>query len=907
MQGLSKSEPRDARGFSLIEMMVASAIFAIAAAVAFILYSAAQKSYKAGENFTDQQQSTRVAFDRMISDIRLAGFNTNPDGDASRIDEQIEGMWDTAITIRGDFDFEDPAASVSPESSLPGTNYNVVSTGNDEIVTYVLAKPGPVGSDTLTLRVDPDRPRAKALKTVTIPNVVLVQNNPPYTLYRVTLVDVAGAFPSSPQAATNFVYEPVAENVRTMSFQYYDDGGTLLNPDTPTNAADDVGGGDANTTVRAKARRIAVNIVGMTQDQDLDYTDPTDATATSHFRKFDLQSDVNPENLGKTGVKDIDISPPPAPTSVAVVPGHCQGMLVKWDQPAPTSGVTSYVVKYYPSGSPSSFTTRSFTYPHLDYGVTDYLGHGFVSGLTMGSNYCFQVQARDLAGNQSAWAPSVSAPCAVVTEVTTPGTPSNLTASYYSSNVGMPVTLDGKIQLNWDELKVNTVATSLSGDPNSIGGATILRDLAGYKVYRDVSSTFTTPIVVKTPTDVPLGVLSVQDTVTACKDFFYKISAVDLCGTEGTQSALATGRANTIYNPAAPTGVSAVRTTPNTMQVQWTAVTTNDATPTPLPITVEQYKIYRAIGDPWLSPSDPSLSYSLVATATPAGTPPTYVDDITAIKNNLRTQAAFYKVSALDYCPHEGPLSSGASATCPFSGTIVQSPANNAAGGGDVVLSLAISGGSDPSYVGRVHITRDTDGYGPPDVYFPSVTAAPSTATWVQTANDTGVYTLYWEVENNRGCITSLTTKYTRTNNLPCTLSASGATLTPATGTPKQNKLGLNLTNTYSKALDVNQITVTWTNPGTRHITEIQLPTPTSFCGPGLTKLSPAVCTPLFLAPRINPGATNGTLNVWDASVAGETITLKYDYADTSGLTGACTFCVSPTQAITVSISGSCP
>ena len=205
-----QSKRKSERGFSLVEMMVASAIFAIAAAVAFILYSAAQKSYKAGENSTDQQQATRVAFDRMISDIRLAGFNTNPDGDTTRIDEQIEGMWDTAITIRGDFDFEDPAASVSPESLLAGSNYNVVSTGNDEIVTYVLAKPGPVGADTLTMRFDPDRPRSKALKTVTIPNGVLVQSNPPYTLYRVTQIDVNGAFPASPQAATNFVYEPVA-------------------------------------------------------------------------------------------------------------------------------------------------------------------------------------------------------------------------------------------------------------------------------------------------------------------------------------------------------------------------------------------------------------------------------------------------------------------------------------------------------------------------------------------------------------------------------------------------------------------------------------------------------------------------------------------------------------------------
>src|SRR5262249_29449540 len=153
--------------------------------------------------------------------------------------------------------------------------YNVVSTGNDEIVTYVLAKPGPVGADTLTLRIDPDRPRSKTLKTVTIPNSVLVQNNPPYTLYRVTMIDVNGAFPASPQAASNFVFEPVAENIRTMTFQYYDESGALLNPNTPANSADDIGGGDANTVTRARVRRISVNVVGMTADEDLDYTDPT--------------------------------------------------------------------------------------------------------------------------------------------------------------------------------------------------------------------------------------------------------------------------------------------------------------------------------------------------------------------------------------------------------------------------------------------------------------------------------------------------------------------------------------------------------------------------------------------------------------------------------------------------------
>ena len=136
----ARSQYLQERGFTLVEMIIASAIFAIAAAVAFILYGAAQRSYKAGQNFTDQQQNTRAAFDRVLSDLRNAGYNYNPDGSKSRGDEQIEAAYDTAIVLRADLDFEDPALSLAPEGSIKGV-YNVVSTGNDEVVAYVLASP----------------------------------------------------------------------------------------------------------------------------------------------------------------------------------------------------------------------------------------------------------------------------------------------------------------------------------------------------------------------------------------------------------------------------------------------------------------------------------------------------------------------------------------------------------------------------------------------------------------------------------------------------------------------------------------------------------------------------------------------------------------------------------------------
>src|SRR6185503_10988203 len=292
-----------------------------------------------------------------------------------------------------------------------------------------------------------------------------------------------GVFPAAPQPASRFVYEPVATNIRSMTFRYLPDSGPAIGPATPANPADDVGGDDAALLARSRIRRISVSVVGMTADEDLDYVDASDASATTHFRKFDLRSDVNPENLGRTGFRDVDITPPPAPANLALVPGHCKGMLVKWDTPTAASGVTAYDVKYWPSGNPSAFTTATVTYPHAEFGVVDFDGHGFLAGLNQGTTYCFQARARDLVGNQSGWAPS-SAPCAAVAEASTPAAPQNVTAT---GGTGIAA-LDSQVTLNWDEVKNN--ANDVANDPDFVNAHTLLRDGAGYKLYRDTDPNF---------------------------------------------------------------------------------------------------------------------------------------------------------------------------------------------------------------------------------------------------------------------------------------------------------------------------------------------------------------------------------------------------------------------------------
>ena len=898
-------------GFSLVEMLLASAIFSIVAAVVFIFYTAAQKSYKSGENFSDQQQSTRVAFDRMVSDIRLAGFNTNPDGDQTRVDEQVEGAWDTAITIRGDFDFEDPAASVTPESALAGSTYNVVSTGNDEVVTYVLAKPGPTGPDTLSLRLDTDKPRTKTVKSISIPNVALVQNNPPYTLYRVTLADISGSFPGAPNAASNFVYEPVADNIKSMTFQYLPDSGAQLGPDTPANSADDLGGSDANSLTRSKIRRIAVNLVGMTPDEDMDFVDASDATATTHYRKFDLQTDVNAENLGKTAVKDIDVTPPPAPTNVSTVAGHCKGILVKWDPPSSASGVTAYTIKYWVNGSPGSFSTTGVTYPHQEYGVVDYDGHGFVAGLTQGTSYCFQVQARDLVGNQSGWAPAGSPPCATVAETSTPGTPTGLTAS----GNGSVAAQDSRIALTWNEVRSN--ANSVTGDPDLIGGTTIMRDTAGYKLYRDTISGFTpddaTNMVANT-TVLPFGSTSWTDAnVANCRTYYYKLKTCDTCDVLSAESTQAAGQAQTMVPPSKPLGLSVLRVG-GVVVMTWNAVTTKtDGTPT----YIDQYRIYRSrqtFGTPAASVSPGS--YSLVTTTSTTNFTHNLAGQDISDMNTGYT--FFYSVAAADLCGNESQKADPGEASCPFNGTLSPTPANNGAGAGIIPILLNVSG-PDTFVRARVRIPSLS---GAGDVYDQQDLSYPFTfPSWNAAAAGPGAYQIIWEVENNNGCIQTMVTAFTVAANLACQISPTNPNMSPTSGSPssQNKKLSFDMVNNSGLDLNITSIDFSWTNvygpqlPSPHKLTTVQFPTGVTVSSYGSGALTPVTAN-YSLFPLLLPGTANGlcgnsscVVNMsmqWDTQMVnttftgGELVTVKYHFQDSYSNSGTCTFTISPDLAI---------
>lgn len=71
---------RNQRGYSLVEVLVAVAIFAVIILGALMLYDRSNQVFKQSVEASDMQQSTRVAFDKLAADLRMAGFDYDRDG-----------------------------------------------------------------------------------------------------------------------------------------------------------------------------------------------------------------------------------------------------------------------------------------------------------------------------------------------------------------------------------------------------------------------------------------------------------------------------------------------------------------------------------------------------------------------------------------------------------------------------------------------------------------------------------------------------------------------------------------------------------------------------------------------------------------------------------------------------------
>src|SRR5262249_55787047 len=162
---------------------------------------------------------------------------------------------------------------------------------------------------------------------------------------------------------------------------------------------------------------------------------------------------------------------------------------------------------------------------------------------------------------------------------------------------------------------------------------------------RDVVSSFTPAPAnqVAAPPTLANGVLTWTDTnVANCQTYYYKVAAVDTCDVGSTPSSAVTGHASTAIPPPTPTAASALRSTPQTINLAWSPVITKvDGTAT----YVNQYKVYRStqpLGTLYAAIS--AGAFSLLNTVTGATT---YTDNITGSEVSALNggQALYYQVT----------------------------------------------------------------------------------------------------------------------------------------------------------------------------------------------------------------------------------------------------------------------
>jgi prepilin-type N-terminal cleavage/methylation domain-containing protein len=375
------------RGYTLAEVLVAVAVFAIVILAALTLYDRSNRVFREGVESSNLQQNTRVAFNKLVSDLRMAGFDFDRDGiptgavaggtnQYQQPDEQFEYIGPAAVTIRGNFDFERESAPCSAtvtdncdngrEKSYESTYFPVVTTGNDEIVTYALVPDSQTtipACDPMTNCVefyaDTHVPRRSYPDTggldetlVQIPGVDLCMNgcnNPPYTLYRFTLARDQSNFTNGQHVTRT----PLAGNIRSMRFTYFQDTGGLQ----VLRDVNDTGNLSSGATirglgqfrvnsatpipqrlVRGKVNSLRIELIGMNERADRDYRAPGETiAAVQNFRQYRLETLVAPRNIQKRGIREQSVFPPGPPTDVTLCTGPCGGIYVSWKAPAETA------------------------------------------------------------------------------------------------------------------------------------------------------------------------------------------------------------------------------------------------------------------------------------------------------------------------------------------------------------------------------------------------------------------------------------------------------------------------------------------------------------------------------------------------------------------------------------------
>ena len=265
---------RNKKGLTLIELLVALTISSILIAGIYRTFIGQQKTYTVQEQVVDVQQNLRAVTNKMIREIRMAGFGNVSDVSPVNGFPQVITMTPSDITIVGAFK-QIRDASGNP-ITIVSTNANQITLSaatsalNGDLNKYLSI--GGIGSYTVT-----NQPTGTT-------NVLTLDRTPKNAvgayLYKVQAVTYAvGYTDGKPVLQRNgndgTGPEDLAGNIESLQFEYLDKDGNV-------------------TAIAGNVRRIRLTVTAKTETID------PDLQGGDGYRRRTISSSIQLRNLGWT-------------------------------------------------------------------------------------------------------------------------------------------------------------------------------------------------------------------------------------------------------------------------------------------------------------------------------------------------------------------------------------------------------------------------------------------------------------------------------------------------------------------------------------------------------------------------------------------------------------------------------
>jgi prepilin-type N-terminal cleavage/methylation domain-containing protein len=131
------------RGFTLVELLITTAIVGVVMAGLYVTLSSGQESYLIGTNQAEAQQSLRLAVDRMVQELRNAGYCPTCSNSCTQPGNvgpyaSLTAVSATGFTIQYDWNADYNCVTGTGINTTSAVNYLGTGTNRGENVVYAL-------------------------------------------------------------------------------------------------------------------------------------------------------------------------------------------------------------------------------------------------------------------------------------------------------------------------------------------------------------------------------------------------------------------------------------------------------------------------------------------------------------------------------------------------------------------------------------------------------------------------------------------------------------------------------------------------------------------------------------------------------------------------------------------------